>query len=435
MASKKTVKKPEAGQDISSNTRRSVAKKPGNAFIGTFRTVENHKQNLYGCAFNQYLNWPTTPVAAAVGGTRICLYEFPANEPTIIPIKAVNFKFEYDEELFTVAWCSLPENMHRVVFGGETGTMYVMDPVRMEIERHLKGCGDNVNDIRASPINPTLIVAASKDLSVRIFDIRNSACLLICGGMEMVPVANTLSADWTPDGKKILSCGFDHRVSGWDLSSERIQDHLKRCAEAINEGKEPEAHSEYNARDISVQHHGDVLNLKDYCLIINQPTNLISDLHFDYVDCIRPIEAGEENKRLYYLTKGCGDERKIYCWRFGTYDGSKENQTPGEPSTTHALMFAKDVDEGFAWFSKFAIDPLRKWIVVGGGDGTLQFLSLCDDKKEEAIFSLGLSDSVIRQVDFCAEGRIIFVVGDGGLACRLDRSEPSAGQKDIWAKI
>ncbi|EGT48065.1 hypothetical protein CAEBREN_28826 [Caenorhabditis brenneri] len=393
---------------------------PTKPFVGTFRMFEKHKTTLYGCAFNQFLHPPEVPTAAAVGGTRVHLYKFspyaPYGNNHIIDYKDVNLEFKEAEDLYSVAWCQIGPDEYRIVFGGETGRLYVMDDRTMKITKNIIANGGAINDIRTCPTNSRLFATASKDKSIRVFDIRATAYLLVFGGLDS-HLDSVLTVDWTPDGNKILSCGFDHYVNGWDLSAKEVQDHLTYCTKYLDENRP--------IKKIS--------DPEGYTKQFHKPSNMIRQIHHDYVDCIRTVPGGKET---YFITKGCGRESLLRFWRFGTYGSVTENSITGQPLISHTLIFTKKCTSASLWFNKFAIDPKHEFIVAGGDSGDLHFFNF--DKKEDPIYTVKLNSrkEMTRQVAFSNDGKIILAVGQKGLICRLDRvPKESPINQNSWRRL
>ncbi|CAL2031073.1 unnamed protein product [Caenorhabditis brenneri] len=406
---------------------------PSKPFVGTFRMFEKHGTTLYGCAFNQFLDSSEEPIAAVVGGTRVHLYKFPPCGPygDIIEFKDVNLEFKEPEELYTVAWCQIAADEYRLVFGGESGRLYVMDDRTMKVTKNLVACGGAINDIRTSPTNSKLFAIASKDKSVRVFDVRADAYLLVFGG-PYSHLDSVLSVDWTPDGSKIVSCGFDNYVYGWDLSTKEIQDHLAYCSKYLDENKPIERIR--STEDIRTRQSKSAFDPEGYTKQFHTPSNLTRHIHYDYVDCIRAITRGWGT---YFITKGCGRESLLRCWRFGTYGDLTENPIPGEPLTCHVEICTKNCTRASAWFNKFAIDPKNEFIVAGGDWGDLYFHNF-DANEQEPIYTVKSNSKkeTTRQVAFSNDGKIILAVGDKGLMCRLDRvPEGSKIYRNFWQRL
>ncbi|CAL2039689.1 unnamed protein product [Caenorhabditis brenneri] len=394
-------------------------------FIVTYHLLEKNGYNYFGAAFNQFVKWPQNPIAAVVAGDLVKVYEFPVNEAKMKLIKSEKYQFKFTENqaFWAVAWCCLGADQYKIVAGCESGRLFVIDFTTMEIEKDFNDCGGAITDIRTSPITPSLVAVSSDDKAVRIFDIRATAALIICGGARFHQ-DRVQSVDWTPDGKEVVSSGIDHRVMCWDLSTKRVQDHLEYCAGFLDQGLEIEPTNEY-AGNGRLEQARRVFNPKGYTLFILSPSHSITNLHHDGVF--------RKNHRNYLLSKACGKESAISFWRFGTYGDVKENLEDGEPATSHVKIGAKSLKGGFEWFCKFGVDPLRKYIGVGGRGGHLQFHDLQNWEQEEPALSIKFKTKAIRQVVFSDQGRIVLVTGDGGFLCRLDRVQSGAQQtRNIW---
>lgn len=96
--------------------------------------------------------------------------------------------------------------------------------------------GGAVNDVRTCPSNSNLVACASKDSTVRIFHIRNNACLVVMGGLN-THNDQVLSVDWAATGDYVLSCGFDHQIMKWDLSVDHVKKHLDAACKALEFGQ------------------------------------------------------------------------------------------------------------------------------------------------------------------------------------------------------
>ncbi|PIC47734.1 hypothetical protein B9Z55_006977 [Caenorhabditis nigoni] len=208
---------------------------PQKPFIGSSRLFEKPISSFYGCAFNPFVSKNENPIAAAVGDEYISIYSFPPFQPEML--RTARIQLTNKDSLYTVAWCydNLEPNPHKIVTGGESGVIYVLDAATSSLDRQLVGHMDAVNDIRTSPKNPALVATASKDNTVRIFHIRSESCLVILGGHQ-AHLDSVISVDWSHDASMVVSCGHDHRVVGWNLTQNPIKRHLRRCLKIVDLG-------------------------------------------------------------------------------------------------------------------------------------------------------------------------------------------------------
>ncbi|KAG7024895.1 Polycomb group protein FERTILIZATION-INDEPENDENT ENDOSPERM [Cucurbita argyrosperma subsp. argyrosperma] len=159
--------------------------------------LQEGKRPLYAVVFNfidsRYFN-----VFATVGGNRV----------------SASHK---DESFYTVSWAFNVDGSPFVVAGGINGIIRVIDAGSEKIYKSFVGHGDSINEIRTQPLKPSLVISASKDESVRLWNVHTGICILVfagAGGHRN----EVLSVDFHPsDIYRIASCGMDNTVKIWSM--------------------------------------------------------------------------------------------------------------------------------------------------------------------------------------------------------------------------
>ncbi|KAL6536759.1 Polycomb group protein fie2 [Orobanche minor] len=181
------------------------------------------------------------------------------------------------------------------------------------MDKSLVGHGDSINEIRTQPLKPSLVVSASKDESVRLWNIHTGICILIfagAGGHHN----EVLSVDFHPsDIYRIASCGMDNTVKIWSM-------------------KEFWAYVEKSFTWTG-------LPSKFPTKYVQFPI-FIASVHTNYVDCNRWI--GD-----FILSKSVDNE--LVLW-----EPKMKEQSPGEG--TIDILQKYPVPECDIWFIKFSCD-------------------------------------------------------------------------------
>ncbi|MCD7463906.1 Polycomb group protein fie2 [Datura stramonium] len=106
---------------------------------------------------------------------------------------------------------------HPIVACGINGILRVIDAGNEKIYKSFVGHGDSINEIMTQPLKPALVVSASKDESVRLWNVHTGICILVFAGAGG-HLNEVLSVDFHPSDKyRIASCGMDNTVKNWSV--------------------------------------------------------------------------------------------------------------------------------------------------------------------------------------------------------------------------
>ncbi|XP_078175982.1 transducin/WD40 repeat-like superfamily protein isoform X4 [Carex rostrata] len=188
------------------------------------------------------------------------------------------------------------------------------------------GHGDSVNEIRTQTLKPSLVVSASKDESVRVWNVHTGICILVfsgAGGHRN----EVLSVDFHPsDIYRIASCGMDGTIKIWSM-------------------KEfwPYVEKSFTWTD---------LPSKFPTKYVQFPV-LTASVHSNYVDCTRWL--GD-----FVLSKSVDNETVLW-------EPKTKEQSPGEGSWD--ILHKYPVPDCDIWFIKFSCDFHYTSIAIGNRDG------------------------------------------------------------------
>ena len=99
---------------------------------------------------------------------------------------------------------------------GKRGMIKVIDTLLQSIVLTLIGHGDTVNDLKCSPTNEWLILSASKDHSIRLWNLQHGQMIAIFAGHNGHR-GQVLSVSWHHSGTKFASSAFDNSIKLWNV--------------------------------------------------------------------------------------------------------------------------------------------------------------------------------------------------------------------------
>ena len=99
---------------------------------------------------------------------------------------------------------------------GFRGVIKVIDTVQQMLYMTLSGHGADIYDLKFSSTDSSLCISASKDESVRLWNVTSGTCVGIFAGHEGHR-DSVLSVAWHPLGNVIASASMDNTVKLWSL--------------------------------------------------------------------------------------------------------------------------------------------------------------------------------------------------------------------------
>jgi len=145
-----------------------------------------------------------------------------------------------ESETDTIHDLSLRQGPALLCVAGKRGIIKVIDTVLQTVVMTLLGHGDTVNDLKCSPTNDWLLLSASKDHSIRLWNLQYGQMIAIYAGHDGHR-GQVLSLSWHYSGTKFASSAFDNTIKLWNVYDNnttgeaekkgRIQEAIRRSFE------------------------------------------------------------------------------------------------------------------------------------------------------------------------------------------------------------
>ena len=347
------------------------------SFKCTSHSKEEHQQPIFGIAFSYNCSPEEPPVFATVGSNRATIYRcHPGGEMDVLQRYADP---DEDENFYSCAW-TYDNASHLLCAAGERGIVRVINVTTHRGERSLVGHGNSINDLRFHQRDPLLLLSASKDHSLRLWNVKTGACIAILGGVDGHR-DEVLSGDFDIGGRYVVSCGMDHALKTWDLG-DVIADSRRRGDDG------PSFSSE----------------------VVHFPLFSTRIVHRNYIDCVRWLGQ-------LVLSKSC--ENAIVLWK---PPGMGDDDDGGNVDSTPIVLHTFEMNNCEIWYLRFALDYFQTVLACGNQAGRVFLWDLEADKIDSPVQLIHPKcDAPIRHVGFSRCGNIMVTVSDNATVWRWDR--------------
>ena len=351
---------------------------------------EGHGQPLYGVSVNPHVMKGKCVMFATVGFNRVTVYQ---TEETGDKIKMLQCYADPDtkENFYSCAWSYDTDTGNPILAaGGVRGIVRVLSPASMTCVRNLVGHTNSINEVMFHPMNPDLLVSASEDHALRLWNVKTGHNIAKFGGVEGHR-DQVLSVHFNMNGTKIVSSGMDNSLKIWHLDTKEIQATIELS----------------NTFDINKTKRGFPTQ---WC---HFPDFTTRDIHYNYVDCCRWF--GD-----FILSKSV--DNNIVCWKPGGLGNEKSND---DKKTT--VIQTLEVEHCEIWFIRFSMDSGNKVLALGNTKGNIYIwdlmVSYTPSLLQPTILSHPKCTNPVRQISLSKDGAILIAVCNTATIWRWDRKD------------
>ena len=460
---------------------------------GKYRCVsmlqEQHGGHLY-CVSVCALRADDAGLFATVGANRASVYRL-EDDGGVTLLRAFKDDNEH-EQYFACAWCEASTGELLLALAGHTGLVRVLD-VSAEANdakndakkktfvpslfRDLRGHGGSVNDVRAHPCAPHLLLSASKDESCRLWNVDNGVCVFIFSGalghrnevlsvdVKPTPLFSDADDDEARDARDFVfvSGAMDNMVKVWSTRgyshllelSERWPEQQKKGTAAARVGAATNDDDRFlKKREIAAtavktrRAFGGAAEAEALAAALDDgtldpfvtpfPTKHVQTpvfssfkVHGNYVDCVRWF--GD-----LILSKSV--EQKTRLWAF-----DRRKNERGEVGSAFRVVREFAAKHADIWFLRFAVDVGAGCVACGNrvGDvfvwnanaaaGFVRGGGRAGAPRPPALVAT-LSDrhcaKAVRQTAIARGGRTVLAACDGGTVWRWDYERQTVTSHD-----
>lgn len=247
------------------------------------------------------------------------------------------------ESLYAVKWTFNADNRSRwwVLAAGERGVVRMIDVLANRVVRTLSGHGGSINDMDIHPRDPALLLTASKDESLRMWNLRTGATIAVFCGLKGHR-GEVVSVDFDAKGFRFASCGIDNSVRVWDVMSD------EGLVEAIGN-----SHRAADCDTLANYKFEDGYGRRSYTrfIICQFPRFLTRTVHKNYIDCV--MWVGD-----MLLSKSVRN-------RLMLIEPSFDREALSAPATEYTVLQEYIVHGCDVWFIRFGMDRERRTVAIG----------------------------------------------------------------------
>eukprot|EP00192_Tetraselmis_astigmatica_P014328 CAMPEP_0117662078 /NCGR_PEP_ID=MMETSP0804-20121206/7869_1 /TAXON_ID=1074897 /ORGANISM="Tetraselmis astigmatica, Strain CCMP880" /LENGTH=311 /DNA_ID=CAMNT_0005468969 /DNA_START=745 /DNA_END=1680 /DNA_ORIENTATION=+ len=298
-----------------------------------------------------------------------------------------------EESFFTCAWSTNEETGAALLLAaGHRCVIRVIDLHVGNSVHTFIGHGHAINDIKIHPQRPSLFLTASKDESLRLWNMKSKACVLVFHG-EGGHRNEVLSIDFHPHNPSIFaSCGMDNTVKIWSYESLQW---------LVDESCHEDKFGEQTFNTLYVQY----------------PVFSSTKVHSNYVDCVRWLGN-------LILSKSV--DSRVLLWRVDLEQKqAKQNSLEGVDFLQEYQLTGADI-----WFLRFSMDFHYQYLAVGNRMGKVFVYDLFKGTSILQRLSAPGLRSAIRQTAISYDGHTILCSCEDSSVYRWDAEEFSSGEAD-----
>jgi polycomb protein EED len=279
---------------------------------------------------------------------------------------------------------SLARGPQLLCVAGVSKFIKVIDPVRKKQIATLRGHGHEIYDLKVSPTDENLLLSASVDESIRLWNLRAFACVAIFAGQHG-HVEFILSLSWHASGERFASSGKDQSIRLWSIKDGKVPEAIQASNRLNPMQRRP------SFRPASHQF----------------PYFVTRKVHRNIVDCVHFLGDMILSKSTYNI---------IVLWMPVLPEGGATTSDVGatayNPPGDVIALRTFELHDCNLWFVRFAVDPAGKLLAVGTIDGEVDIWDIDACKERPSQNLKAITKSTVRTLAFSPDGKILITCCD-----------------------
>jgi polycomb protein EED len=278
-----------------------------------------------------------------------------------------------------------------ICVAGACAVIKIVDPVQKRQLCTLQGHGSDIYDLKVSPSNEFLLLSASVDESVRLWNLQSFSCVAIFAGHHGHR-ESILSISWHPLGSKFASSGMDKSIRLWNIDDSKVSEALQASQTSESAGE-----SRPSFHPVCEQF----------------PYFASTKVHMNYVDCVHFVGDLLLSKSTY---------NTIVLWmpKIPTGADSKPKSAAYNPPSDVIALRTFELDNCNIWFVRFAADPMGRLLAVGNIKGEIDIWDIDACKKHPTHRLKAVNCSTIRTLSFSPDGKTLISCNDQASVFKWD---------------
>lgn len=250
---------------------------------------------------------------------------------------------DVNEQFYCVAWTYNVDGNHEwwVCAAGKKGVLRVVNVQKGTNKMALTGHGEAINDLKVHPKDPALVMTASKDESLRLWNLRTQSTIAVFAGLKGHR-GEVVHLDFNASGSRVASCGIDNSVRVWEIDcDDKVMAAILQSHEAADVG----------VNDTYVYHDKTGTRCKTKVPICQFPVFVTRKVHKHYVDCVMWVGDLLLSKSVH---------NRMFLWEPGD-----DRESLSVPASSYTLLEEYVLDVCNVWFIRFGMDRQRRLVACG----------------------------------------------------------------------